>query len=113
MHFMAGLLAQETGGGFDFTVYGVAGTTIALLLYFLNTLWKDNRELRKENQELATTSLERITTVATTASAQLAESAKTMEAATVMMHQVSGRPSLSPRQLHDVEALLRELKAKR
>lgn len=105
-----GHLFAENTTGFDFTVYGVAGTTIAILLYILSIVWKDNRELRHQADERAARSLETVTAVATTSSIQLAESAKAMEAATVMMHTLAGRPGLSPERLFELNSLLRELR---
>lgn len=107
------LAAASSDSGLDFTVYGVAGTTIAILLYGITALWKDNRALRHDVNEMATTSLEKITAVATTASHQLAESTKSMEAATVMMHTISGRPALTPEQFYELSVLLRELRERR
>lgn len=107
------LAAGTTDSGFDLAVYGTAGTTIAILLYGITALWKDNRALRHDGNEMATTSLEKITAVATTASHQLAESTKSMEAATVMMHTISGRPAISPEQFYELSGLLRELKERR
>lgn len=107
------LAATGSDSALDFGVYGVAGTTIAILLYFVRTLWQDNRDLRRDANEMANRSLEKITAVATTASHQLAESTKSMEAATVMMHTISGRPALSPEQFYELSSLLRELKGRR
>lgn len=94
----------------DPAAYGVAGTTIVILLYGIKVLWSDNRALRAENNELAAKSLEKITVVATEASHQLAESSKSLEAATVMLHQMAGVPRISPEQLYEIASLLRELR---
>lgn len=94
---------------FDPAVYGVAGTTIVILLYILRILWADNKELRHEKDETQAKSLEQVTVVATTASHQLAESAKAMEAATILMHQLAGR-QLSAEQFYELVSLLRDLK---
>lgn len=91
----------------DLGVYGVAGTTIAILLYFIRILWSDNQALRHEQAETAERSLEKITSVATTASHHLAESARAMEAATIQMHQLSAR-SLTVEQWYQLVTLLRE-----
>jgi hypothetical protein len=104
--------AATSSSGFDTTVYGVAGTTVAILLYFINRLWADNRSLRHDATEMANRSLERITAVATTASHQLAESTKSMEAATLMMHQIGHKPGLTQEQFYELSALLRELKGR-
>lgn len=95
---------------FDPAVFGVAGTTVAILLYILRVLWSDNRALRAENNELAATALAKLTEVATESSHQLAESSKSLEAATVMMHQIAGRPSLTPEQIYELASLLRDLR---
>ena len=107
------LAADGTDSALDFGVYGVAGTTVAILLWGIKVLWVDNGELRREKNELASKSLEKITEVATAASHQLAESTKSMEAATVMMHQLAGRPSIGPEQHFELIVLLRELRARR
>ena len=96
-------------GALDFTVYGVAGTTILILLYFLRVLWTDNRDLRHEQAETQAKSLEQVTSVATTASHHLAESAKAMEAATIMMHQLAGR-QLTAEQFYELLSILRDLR---
>lgn len=98
------LLAAEP---FDPQVFGVAGATIAILLYIIRILWADNRDLRHEQTETAEKSLEKVTAVATTASHHLAEASKAMEAATVMMHQIAGR-SLTAEQWYELVSLLRE-----
>lgn len=95
---------------FDPAVFGVAGTTVAILLYGLKILWADNRALREENRDLTVKALDRITSVATEASHQLAESSKALEAATVMLHAIAGRPALSAEQLYEIGSLLRELR---
>lgn len=94
---------------FDPAVFGVAGGTILILLYILRILWADNREIRHEKDEIQGRSLEQITAVATTAANQLAESAKAMEAATIMMHQLAGR-QLSAEQFYELIRILRDLK---
>lgn len=103
------MLAEAGPGAFDFTVYGVAGTTIAILLYMMRVLWADNRDLRHEKDETQAKSLEQVTSVATTASHHLAESAKAMEAATIMMHTLAGR-QLSAEQFYELLSLLRDIR---
>lgn len=100
------MLAAEP---FDLGVFGVAGTTIAILLYFIRILWSDNKDLRHEQSETAEKSLERVTAVATTASHHLAESARAMEAATTMMHALAGR-SLTVEQWYELVTLLRDIR---
>lgn len=100
------LLAAEP---IDLGVYGVAGTTIAILLYFIRLLWQEVKDLRHEKDATQAKSLENITAVATTASHHLAESSRAMEAATIMMHQLAGR-SLTAEQFYELLMLLRELK---
>lgn len=107
-------LAQESSSTtpFDLSVYGVAATTIAILLYAIRVLWLEIKDLRHEKDETAAKSLENITSVATTASHHLSESSKAMEAATVMMHTLAGR-SLTAEQWYELVSLLREIKNRR
>ena len=100
------------GGGFDLAVYGVAGTTVAILLYFIKILWSDNKELRSENNTIQQLAIERVATIATQSADQLKESADTLQATTVMMHTLAGRPGLSPEQLAEVNYHLRYLREK-
>lgn len=109
------VVAQDGGAGtggspFDFGVFGIAGTTIAILLFIARTLWQDNKELRVENNTIQQFAVERVATIATQSSTQLQESAKILEATTVMMHQFSGRPALSSEQLTEVNYNLRALR---
>lgn len=113
------ILAQDDGSGgnsgfpVDLGVFGVAGTTIAILLLFVRTLWSDNKDLRLENNTIQKVAIEKIADISAKGSSQLIESAKTLEAATVMMHQLSGRPTLSPEQLGELNYHLRALREMR
>jgi hypothetical protein len=108
------VVAQDGGAGtgspFDLGVFGIAGTTIAILLFIARTLWNDNKELRVENNTIQQFAVERVATIATQSSTQLQESAKILEATTVMMHQLSGRPALSSEQLAEINYNLRVLR---
>jgi hypothetical protein len=111
--FAAGMMLAAAGDaspGLDYTVYGVASTTVAILLYIIKTLWADNRLMRADLNELTTKALDRVTTVATQATLQLSQSEQSMEAAMAMMHQLSGRPTLTGEQIAEVIVLLRELR---
>lgn len=107
------LLADAALPGLDLSQLGVAGIIVLILLYGIGRLWKDNLDLRHELSAVQTSSLEKVTTVATTATAQMTEGAKALEAATVMMHQLSGRPGVTAEQLYEIGALLRELRSLR
>lgn len=109
---MTHLLLAADPSGLDLTQLGVGGITVAILLYGIARLWKDNQELRHELSTVQSSSLEKVTVVATMATAQVTEGAKALEAATVMMHQLAGRPGLPAEQLYEIAALLRELKAR-
>lgn len=110
------VVAQSSGGGgssgfpVDLGVFGVAGTTIAILLYIARILWNDNKELRSENNTIQQVAIERVADIAAKSSAQLADGGKTLEAATIMMHQLSGRPGLDPEQLAELNYHLRALR---
>lgn len=105
------ILAAESMPAFDPAVFGISGTTIVILLYILRVLWSDNRALRHENNELAARALEKLTAVTTEATHQLAESSKSLEAATTMMHAIAGRPAPSPEQVYELLRLLRDIQS--
>lgn len=104
-------LAQDAGGGLpDLGVFGVSGATIGMLIYFLLRLYKDKEDLRKEFVQSQASTIERLAEVTVKANAELGESAQALEAATVMMHQLAGRPGISPEQIFEITRLLREFR---
>lgn len=110
-------LAQEDGGGgsglpVDLGVFGVAGTTVAILLYFIKILWGDNKELRGEINTIQTVAIERVATIATQSSTQLQESAKTLKETTDIMNKFAGS-GISSEQASEINYNLRALRERR
>jgi hypothetical protein len=106
------LLAQNDNGGssFDLGVFGVAGTTIAILLYICRLLWLDNKELRVELTTVQQVSLDRVATIATQSASQLQDSAQTLQATTLIMNEFSQKPGVDPEQLAELNYNLRALR---
>jgi hypothetical protein len=111
------ILVQDDGAGssttplpFDLGVFGVAGVTVSILLFIVRTLWLDNKELRGEIHTIQTVAIERVADIASKGSLQLQESAKTLQATTVMMGQISSQPGVSSEQLAELNFNLRTLR---
>jgi hypothetical protein len=101
---------SSTGLPIDLGVFGVASTTIAILLVIIRQLYKDNKELAVRVVDIQTTAIEKVSRITVEANHQLGESAKVLEATSVMMHSLAGRQGVSSEQLIELTILLRELR---